>query len=165
MRSSTPTRLCPWCTCMHIEVYSVVYQTIQSFFIIPKLCTVFKLLAHWECVCVCITSNILWFAWYLPDNHTKFHKDPSSPSWNIKVSLLPQVACTFLLIVCEQAHVYAHEHYQSTQEINLNICSRFHENPTWFSWLMRVCYFVTCGQTRCQTDASQIYYIWESFHR
>ena len=116
MRSSTPTHLM-FMSVVHMHAHWSILCSLPSnpiFFHHPQILHCLQAISTLR-MCVCMYHfQYLVIPWYLPDNHTKFHKDPTSPSWNIKVSLLPQVACTFLLTVCEQAHVYAHEHYQST---------------------------------------------------
>ena len=63
-----------------------------------------------------ITAEFVWV-------HThKSHKNPTSFSSNIMVCLLLQVACVFSCSVHACAHVHAHEHNYSTQEIDSEIC-------------------------------------------
>ncbi len=62
---------------------------------------------------------------YLLLNCTNFHKYSTQFSWD--------------MIVCYTTPILAHEHCQSTQETNLNICWKLHEYQTSFGWDIHVC--------------------------
>ena len=62
---------------------------------------------------------------YLLLNCTNFHKYPTQFSWD--------------MIVCYTTPIWAHEHCQSTQETNLNICWKLHKYQTSFGWDIDVC--------------------------
>ena len=50
-----------------------------------------------------------------------------------------KVACMFSWAVCAGFHVHPHQHYESTQENNLNILWKFCDDLTLFGKAMRVC--------------------------
>ena len=102
-------------------------------------------------ICTLYTTNFLWCIWYLLDNHKNFHKNRTSFSLNMMVSLLSQVECMLTCAGHACAHMHAHQHYKSTQETNPEICWKFGEVLTSFGWDIELCY-LSNTQTNMQTQ-------------
>ena len=74
---------------------------------------------HAQCVKTCTQQSSIW-----------------PTTWDMRVCILPQVVCMFSRAVSACMHMHTHKHYLSAQETNLEICWKFHEEPTSFGWVM-----------------------------
>ena len=118
MRSSTQTPytfIVAMCACTHAEV--IIHCSLLSKFhpLLHHSIAITKYRdVHTCCTFMhaCTTSTFCFgAAWYLLDDPTKYHEDPTSFSWNMRVCLLPQVECSFPCAVRAYMHMHTHEHY------------------------------------------------------